>query len=270
MESAVKIISTAQELSGIFRTDDSVDNFIQHLSRADLIARGLVDKNQMYQKFSNAIIENPSDILVGRLKKGVDYCESALLHGSNLKGELYRCSFCITRAARIEDGMPFTLSDIIFIPNDLLEHSAFNRLCTILVHEMTHVLQRVRSRMIDRFITDKWGFEVVSEFEFRQLISDDLSIRTNPDTVGRVFSKCGNVWVFSYRSAFPKNLRDGKTVSVNLYDGSVSDCPFEHVYEYMAYAMYHVLTEGRDYRGFDKHGREYREMYVALCDFIQV
>lgn len=257
------VISTAQDLSGTLRCDVSMNEFVQELSRSDLVARKLVDKNQMFDRFAESILENPNPGMRSRLLRAIEYCERVLMRCSFIQGELQTTRFCITKGNTLEDGMPFTIGNIIFLPESFVQQeSDFSRLCAILIHELTHIIQRRRRKSIDKFIVEKWGFESISEFEFRQLISANNPVRTNPDTVGTFFSKNGRVPVYIYNSTTPMNLRDGHIASVSMYDGSKNTAQYEHPYEMMAYWMYTVLTEGEENHENDG------PMYKELCKYI--
>ena len=91
---------------------------------------------------------------------------------------------------KIEGGMPFTISDYIILPENVIHksiqaynysgiNSSIETLGDILVHEKMHIYQRRNQQMVDDFYYHEWHFTPVNNLNIPNYIND--KIRTNPD-----------------------------------------------------------------------------------------
>lgn len=90
----------------------------------------------------------------------------------------------------IEDGMPFTLSKYIILPESIIQRSintyietglidSIKFLGDILIHEQIHIIQRKNQSLFNQFYQSKWNFSYYSNIHIPKKIND--RIRTNPD-----------------------------------------------------------------------------------------
>lgn len=266
-------VQTANELMQLLRRDAYLDQFINSFNKSDLIARKLLDRNQMYNRLQASVLEKPGIELTRRVDKAVQYCEKVLMKDTIISNQLYQSILCITRPeVNLEDNMPFTLSNVIFLPKILISQAnkedTFRKLCDTLIHEATHVLQRLKPKITSKIVEKIWGFNVFSDFEFRELVKGDLPTRSNPDTSYQMYLKDNVVWTFVFNSETPLNLSDGLSVSIDSYNPkSIKQTNYEHPYEMMAYMMPTVLTDGEDYNGYSS-SQQQTLFYKTLCKFI--
>lgn len=255
----VTVLNDPQQVREALQGNAWLDCYVGALTRPDLVARRAVDRNVVYARLYDSVLPDPSPHAVARLQQAVQHCEDALLRDTLLQGALHAVRFCLTVGEELEDGMPFTLADIVFLPVGLLE-TAWDSLCDTLVHEATHVWQRMQPKLVAAIVQGMWGFEHLSDFEYRQLALAGRPVRTNPDTVHQQYRLGSNVWLFEFSSHSPRSLSDGSPVSVDLHTGAKRPSHYEHPYEMMAY-MVPMLLRGR---GAGSLPRGLRSMYAQL------
>lgn len=261
---AISVLTDVDSLRAVLRSGPSLDSYVAALTKADIVARNLVDRNSMYDRIYNNIVLSPSGDLMRRLQSAIDHCERELLRDTCLSGQLHSAHFCLTHD-RLEDGMPFTLENVVFLPSTLLLSAAFDRLCDTLLHEVTHVFQRMQPKPTGMLVRGTWGFQPLSDFEFQQLVLQGgaRSARTNPDTVGQHYRLGHVAWLYEFASSAPTSLTDGKPVAVFLQSGQKMDTKYEHPFEMMAY-MVPLLIRGMAYEGPSIYSKLYDQLGTFL------
>lgn len=266
------LIESHCELQALLRSDKSCLRFVEAMTNADLRARKLPDRNQWMDRATQSLVVGPqlSQQIRTALRRAVEYCERELLQGTIMNNKLGACNFCVTRAGALEDGMAFTLGNTIFLPSTYLDRNGqqhFTRLCEVLIHEATHVVQRTHAKLTAKLVEDVWKFQPLSDFEFQQLVAANKHPRTNPDTIAQHYRLGDDAWMFCFDSNHPRSLTEGQNVSMNLYTGATHPAKFEHPYEAMAYMMPHAIIDGETSGFCAQEDPLLRAMYLALCAF---
>lgn len=119
-----------------------------------------------------------------------------------------------------EDALPHTVGDVIILSHSLLCDSSYSDLVGTLMHEKTHVYQKV------------YGYEMyLSTYGFTKLrkIENKDIIRVNPDTDNYLYTKKDKdiiTYALKYKSKTPSSITD--TTDENKH---------EHPLEEMAYTI---------------------------------
>lgn len=93
---------------------------------------------------------------------------------------------------KAENGWAHTVGDVMVIPAKALEARPDGDLVRLFVHEAVHVAQRRDPRGALALVSDKWGFEPVSDREAER-IGALGEARVNPDTDGKIYALGGRV-----------------------------------------------------------------------------
>ena len=135
----------------------------------------------------------------------------------------------------VEGGMPHTVHDLIVLPRARVSRSSRSELASLLVHEATHVYQRMRRAQAHEVLRRDFGLVrlVRSSGEGR---IDRAIVRANPDTDDRDWAAekpDGGLAIFPLPVFQGGGFRD-----VALVGGAEGgfEMPGEHPYEVMAYS----------------------------------
>jgi hypothetical protein len=120
-----------------------------------------------------------------------------------------------------EDALPHTVDDNIILSRSLLCHSSYSDLVVTLMHEKTHVYQKVYDS--SSYISTQ-GFKKLKKAEMGD------TIRVNPDTDNYLYTKTDkdatNIYKLTYRTKTPSSITDTNGSDKN-----------EHPLEEMAYII---------------------------------
>lgn len=118
-----------------------------------------------------------------------------------------------------ENGLPHTVGDVIVLTADLVDEMSLHNLATLLIHEQTHVLQRLYPKYARNFL---------KSYQFRRLKRHTKhdGLRANPDTDGYLYERLGVRYGFRYL-----------TTVCSLSSVRRRHPKYEHPYEEMAYLV---------------------------------
>jgi len=219
---------TSQMVSDFLNRD--YDNYVNNLSRFDLIARKVDTNNQYIQQISNCakdFTETQKNIINNCCKKADEFLQqyNHLLDGKEIAKLNWK--FALTdkqNGLEYEDGLPHTRSDIIFFSDKMIPETETPDLVNTLIHEKIHVYQRQHESDVDVILSnsDKLGFHKIVHFNPKK--------RANPDLNNNTYKNPNNeLMQCYYNSDNPNSIQDVTC----LHNNSVN----EHPYEFLAYTI---------------------------------
>tara|TARA_B110000208_G_scaffold189869_1_gene252401 strand:- start:162 stop:851 length:690 start_codon:yes stop_codon:yes gene_type:complete len=111
---------------------------------------------------------------------------------------------------RIDKGMPFTLSNYIFLPDDITSYNHHD-IRDILIHEQVHIHQHNNIVNYNEFYR-KCGFDKINE-EMKVFLKNKFNILTNPDSLD----------IYIYKKKYiPLIIITGNSHETSLYDVETS------------------------------------------------
>lgn len=228
---------TSQKVSDFLNRD--YDNYVNNLSRFDLIARKVDTNNQYIQKISNCakdFTETQKNIINNCCKKADEFLKqyNDLLDGKEIAKLNWK--FALTdkqNGFEYEDGLPHTRSDIIFFSDKMIPETETPDLVNTLIHEKIHVYQRQHEKGVDTILSnmsnsDKLGFHKIVYFNPKKRANPDLNKNTYKNPKNEIM-QC------YYNSDNPNSIQDVTC----LHNNSVN----EHPYEFLAYTIANKYNE---------------------------
>jgi hypothetical protein len=223
--------------------------------------------------FNNLITKNLSNIQIDFLKYNIKFSKDCLdklnseLLNKNVKLDYDSWKLCIF--SEMFFNLPFTLADIIFIPESYINTSIGNSsifdsfinlnqinksFSKTLIHEKIHLLQRYNQEIWDNYIIKKTNWIIIhKEIYFNSTLINNNKYIYNPDTfyVKNTFAYpvsginyYGEMLLKSNKSIkdiwFQMVDSDNK---INLYPISYSIQKYEHPYEELAYLISNELIK---------------------------
>lgn len=143
-----------------------------------------------------------------------------------------------------EGGLPHTVHDVIVIPQEVLGTKSLEGLASLLIHEATHVFQRMRPRKAAEILKRDFAFVSEARFGANEIpYTEKRSVRVNPDTDDlrwfKVDGRDGGGGGSGGRTLLPVPVfkEGGGFGDVHLLHGEpgVLQLPAEHPKEVMAY-----------------------------------
>ena len=184
-----------------------INSFIQSLSIQDKYARSVTNIDYKY------IIREPNDLFKKQIVDSITLLRQ-ILNTQNFKKTFINIPWKVyVTTSHVENALPHTHNDTIFIPETFNEMSKQTQL-KVLLHEQIHVFQRMYPILTHKLFLQFWNLEIFS-------ISPHSNItlkyeRANPDKSKIIFTHFE-----------PKNEVEEKTrfSKVLLYNGYTSNTP---------------------------------------------
>jgi hypothetical protein len=249
-------IAEQEEVLRILLDDDGARDYVTNMTSVDRKVRAIAVDAQaatVLTQYAASVLSHSNT--ADKLAACVAHCIE-LLGRTSLADLAVLPHICISKQD-LEGGMPFTLSNVIFLPINIVGQADASAMTRILLHEMMHVFQRKHP---ERFaaILERLAFSNISNTHLATSIRKKYNVRSNPDTAMcpiwmKHVTGLGNiVHLFIFHSARPSNLNDGRyvTVSAGEFSQNVLDVTtlYEHPYEMMAETcarlMMHSDTKG--------------------------
>lgn len=211
------------------------DDYVKKMSKADLYAR----KCKTYNEYIDKIVTCTMTYSIKEIEK-IYRCIIKADHFFNnyIYLDILNCKeianikwkFALTYKngdKEYEEGLPHTRQDIIFlskynINNIIAEDENDDELTSLLIHEKTHIYQRLNPLMMKKIIA-KMGYRLIDP----KLIDNNINElkRSNPDIDNNIYSNNGMEMVFKYKNSTPTRIND---ITSNNFS-------IEHPNEKMAY-----------------------------------
>lgn len=204
-----------------------MDDYIFGLTLADLRARNVSSHKEYKYIVNQNCINVPID-----LGNSINIANNILMNNnlfdySNFRDYPWKISCTINNV--IENGYPFTLSDVIYLPIDILYKDLYGKdFIRLLIHERIHIFQRFFPEIVNQYIYSK-GY-VLYRHVNRSTV--DYLLRSNPDIDNFIYLLDGITSGSYYKSSNPKGI-----------DDSYCKLKYEHPYEHMAYEISELLTQ---------------------------
>ena len=224
--------------------------------------------------FNDFVIKNISDKHINFLKFNIKFSAECLqnlnpqLINKNLNLNYNSWNICVF--SEMFFNLPFTLSDVIFIPQSYINSSIGNSglldflfdgstqinktFSKTLIHEKIHVLQRYNQDIWDNYIIANTNWIIIhKEIYFNSTLINNNKIIYNPDTyyVNNIFAY--PVSDINYYGEMlldsNKKIKDiwfqmvNSNNKINLYPISYSVSKYEHPYEELAYSISNELIK---------------------------
>jgi hypothetical protein len=273
MESNIYLIPNAN-IKIIFITD--INNLIIdffNIVGTDDMQKYFITKNiNINTDFNHFVMKSLSGNQIDFLKSNIEFSAKCL---KNLNSELTNLNLNLDNDVwkicvftEMFFNLPFTLSDVIFIPqsyiNSSIEKSGlvdflFNNSAPVnktfsktLIHEKIHLLQRYNQEIWDNYIIKKTNWIIIhKEMYFNYTLINNNKIIYNPDTY-----YVNNIFAYSLSDinyygemllTSNKQIKDiwfqmvDSNNKINLYPISYSIFKYEHPYEELAYRISNEL-----------------------------
>ena len=220
----------------ILKASASAKTYADNMTESDRIARGL-ESNDIATIYSNLLhVTVPSNI--EHLLFTALAAANASMQKHNVRADvrnLLRDIHVAIVSDETENGMPFTLGKVIFMPISLFSLSqAF--VTDVILHELLHVYQRANSSTMLRLL-ETIGYAPASH-ETSVNIKRRHFLRNNPDTTHTpLWVRNGLVPSYMYSSERPRSLRDGRYCWIDSATYEImqdKNDEFDHPYEAMA------------------------------------
>lgn len=186
---------SGKETARVIREDK--DHYVKNLTFSDLIARNLTSHKDYMRKAGTACADftQSEKARLTSLAKAIDARLSAFDRGNLSK---IPWAFAKTRGDILENGLPYTRGNIIFLPTPVLNDP--ERLPGTLAHEKVHVYQRLYPRETQAYLRSM-GYRPIKR-------KVDPLLRSNPDEDQWVYAQDGQQVGHYYNSSRPKSLSD--------------------------------------------------------------
>jgi hypothetical protein len=201
---------------------DKNGEYLKNMNQPNLIARGCSSNDELYSKYLNAFdnINNTERTIISKFI--LELVENIKIRNSVYYNYvcywLNRISFAKAKPW-LEGGMPHTLEDTIIMDADWF----INPRATTLIHELTHVHQRIVPFEFDEVYKDLGYLEYTQGVENIKGIQPIIALnRNNPDGLSANwlwYEKSSNIywWIGAvFTNITPNNLVDVNNVALKL------------------------------------------------------
>jgi hypothetical protein len=218
-------LATKQDVADALSSSEQ--SYFAALDDENLRARRFDGGRQYMAVVEDSVLYNLSVDHLRRLENAISEADSAIANAGFARLADVPWKIAVFDTHRVENGLPHTHGDVIFVPLSLM-YGPSSRRTRVLVHEKVHVLQRRRSP--DALIA-AWGFRKACRFD----ALGRTSRRANPDLNEFAYERDGKVAMQILR----KNARSlmDSDVSENWMrdkEKRIRDMQSEHPYEIMA------------------------------------
>jgi hypothetical protein len=275
METNIYLI-TNTNIKIIFIKDinDLLIDFFNTIGHSDMKIYFKNENVNINTNFNDFVIKNLSDKQINFLKSNIKYSAECLqnlnplLTNKNLNLNYDNWKICVF--SEMFFNLPFTLLDVIFIPESYINSSIGNSglldflfdgstqvnktFSKTLIHEKIHLLQRYNQEIWDNYIMSNTNWIINNkEIFFNCTLINNNKIIYNPDTyyVNNIFA-----YPVSDINYYGKMLLDSNKKikdiwfqmvnsnnKINLYPISYSISKYEHPYEELAYSISNELIK---------------------------
>lgn len=212
---------TASETNTVLTSDD--DNYYQTFTPTDLSVRNVDSVEEYVDKIKNVGIDINEDMLT-KINTSLNKINSHFKDDDTFYGvdmnvwKQIPWNIGVFDGGEYESGLPHTRNDVILLPLSLLYSK---QLTKVLVHEKTHVYQKLYPEKIRPYIS--------KHYKVHSKKADVRTARANPDVDNYIYSDHnGTIYSANYESN-PKDMFD-----IQYAKG---DKEYEHPYETMAYNL---------------------------------
>lgn len=254
--------------------NDLINDFFNVIGHSDMKIYFTNKNINVNTNFNDFVIKNISDKIINFLKFNIKFSTECLkkinsqLINKNLNLNFNSWKICIF--SEMFFNLPFTLSDVIFIPESYINSSigksglleflfdgsvqinkAFSK---TLIHEKIHLLQRYNQDIWNNYIVSNTNWIIIhKEIFFNSTLINNNKIIYNPDTyyVNNIFAyrKFDINYYGEMLLDSNKKIKDiwfqmvDSNNKINLYPISYSVSKYEHPYEELAYSMSNELIK---------------------------
>lgn len=197
-----------------------MEKYIVSLTASDLSARHVSSHREYYDIVKRNCV-NCSIDLSDIIFKANEYLVSNT-HFNYSKFQNYPWKIICTLNNVIENGYPFTVDDIIYLPIEELNNRNKDSFLKLLIHERIHIFQRFYPDDVNMYILNN-GYILYRKID---RTNTDHLLRSNPDLNEYIYLLNGKPSGNYYTSYYPLNIED-----------SVCQLQYEHPYEHMAYVV---------------------------------
>lgn len=229
-----KITFLSDKYTKSFLREDS-DGYVKRMSQADLTARKVNSSSEYIDKITkcninDVFLESKDRILLTECAIKADNFLMSYVYKDGIPGKDIAdipWKFAII-CEEYEEGLPHTRQDIIFLSKRSIKTDA-DYLTSLLIHEKTHIFQRLNEIRMDHFLASK-GYVVLQSKPEHKLR------RSNPDINSKVYfdTHTQRELIFLYNSDRPSGINDVDN----------SNHTIEHPYEQMAYDIANDYLRG--------------------------
>jgi len=210
------------ELFNILKDND--DGYHDRFYKKDLDARKV---NNIYE-YINIIYQASSNFNSNQKNKLIKCCEEANNFFKKINYEWFKGEKAINIDWKLgcihgkyyENGLPHTRSDIIVLPDIKVDKYDENKLIKLLIHEKTHLYQKLYPNDIEIYINKK-NYKKIKKRD------ENDNIRANPDLDEWIYVDSENKINGALYNDNPVSIEDIKYFPVNNQQ-------YEHPYERMA------------------------------------
>lgn len=188
--------------------------YLNKLNEKDMEIRKCDNLIKCQELYKNSLIEfNKSE--KKELRKLINKTDEKL----KLYGNLYKIPWKLCKFTdKIEEGMPHTHTDIIFLSNSFFRKNNDESKMITLIHEKIHVYQRKNKQKTEELYRE-FNFNKVENNKYKQNIN---LRRTNPDLDSFDYNYNGQIFFSEYKDD-AKSLRDVETKFLSVDKKSNTD-----------------------------------------------
>jgi hypothetical protein len=267
------IPNTNIKISFIKDINKLIIDFFNTIGHSDMKIYFTNENVNINTNFNDLITKKLSDIQIDFLKYNIEFSTDCLkklnseLKNKNINLDYDSWKLCIF--SEMFFNLPFTLSDIIFIPESYINSSIGNSgifdsfinlnkinksFSKTLIHEKIHLLQRYNQEIWDNYIIKKTKWIIIhKEIYFNSTLINNNKYIYNPDTyyVEKTFAYpvSGINYYGQMLLNSKKSIKDiwfqmvDSNNIINLYPISHSIQKYEHPYEELAYSISNELIK---------------------------
>ena len=204
--------------------------FFNKLTDADILARHGETRKFYISRYKESI-ERFTEKEKKYLNDHVIYIDRLCKRFTRFVGLKWK--FVKLACCNIEQGFPHTLGDYIFLPSNFFETTVSSRQRQTLIHEKVHIFQKKFTLQTNVLILQFWKYKI---HDLKKNLTDNSTIRSNPDVNDILYSRKETVCFQKYRSDNPASLGD------SVLAGTCGTDTYEHPYEKMAYTIADIIN----------------------------
>ena len=194
------------------------NNYFNSFNTSDFYIRGCTTISECRQKYKENILQftqKEKNKLISLIKQ-VNSLTKDYKSFYSVQWKLCKTS------KHIEEGLPHTFNDIIFISDNFFTKSMYYQLRT-LIHEKLHIFQRLYPEKTQGLYTS-YGYEKYEKY-------DKMNRRFNPDLDKYDYGKNGILFYKKYNKKKPTGLQDSYIQCIDMKTGKKeksNNCNFDY------------------------------------------